>query len=244
MSHVDRVAAGTARPVGPNVLTCRRRASGLEALALRDRDRHAGRVGTDQEHDAGGTGGGAPEHVARLITGTSVRITGAHEGDEEKVRAFYEALGDTSSYFRFFGIRKAIPRGELHHLVHLVPPLGAVRLAWIGDELVGIGELHARPAGTRGEVAFAVSDGHHGEGIATLLLEDLSDVAVSLGLTELTAQTLPGNRAMQLVFRTVGLTEHESTSDGIVEVTLDLTEREGLRRAALERRAAVDVDPT
>ena len=49
--------------------------------------------------------------------------------------------------------------------------------AEVEDEIVGVGEYFASLAGEEAEVAFAVADAHHHEGVATVLLEDLAMVA-------------------------------------------------------------------
>ena len=90
-------------------------------------------------------------------------------------------------------------------------------------ELIAIGEYYARPGGEEAEVAFAVADDHHQEGIATVLLEDLAGIARQAGFRRLVAQTLPDNVGMQRVFRDVGLVHRRWFEDGAVHVELDLT---------------------
>ena len=46
------------------------------------------------------------------------------------------------------------------------------------------------------------------------------------------AQTLPGNRDMLLVFRTVGLAEQTHFDGGVVDVTLDLSTLDHLEAEA------------
>ena len=89
--------------------------------------------------------------------------------------------------------------------------------------LVGVGEYHASPGAEDAEVAFAVADAHHHEGIATVLLEDLALIAQAAGFRRLVAETLPANAAMLGVFRTVGLVNRVWFEDGVVQVELDLT---------------------
>lgn len=149
-----------------------------------------------------------------------------------RVRAFYEHLSDTSSYYRFFGIRRAIPEQELRGMVTQDVPRHVILLASIGDELIGIGEFIVGHKPDEAEVAFAVADDHHREGVATLLLERLAVVARRCGLRQLVAQTLPGNREMLLVFRTVGLAEQAHFDGGVVDVTLDLSTLDHLEAEA------------
>jgi len=186
--------------------------------------------------------------VALLATGRPVDITAVEPADLERVRSFYDGLSDTSTYYRFFGIRPALPEHELRSIVDPDVPHHVVLLASVDDELIGIGEYIVTSNPKQAEVAFAVADDHHREGVATLLLERLAAVARRCGLTQLVAQTLPGNEDMLLVFRTVGLAERTEFRDGVIEVTLDLAsvehlEAEASRRhqQALEQRRASDV---
>ena len=90
----------------------------------------------------------------------ALRIERAGSADLEAVRGFYARLGDASTYYRFFGLRRHIPEGELlgvvgesaHHVT---------LLASIGSELIGIGEFIVGKQPTEAEVAFAVADDHH-----------------------------------------------------------------------------------
>jgi GNAT superfamily N-acetyltransferase len=181
-------------------------------------------------------GSAAQAHgTARLMTGQPVEIDRAAPADLEAVRGFYARLSDTSTYYRFFGLRRHIPEGELlgvvgesaHHVT---------LLASIGPELIGIGEYIIGKDPTEAEVAFAVADDHHREGVATLLLERLAVIAHDRGVLRFTATVMPGNADMQLVFRTVGLAVRSRFDDGVVKVVLELASLTSLVTASDERR--------
>lgn len=177
---------------------------------------------------------------ALLATGHTVDIAPAGPDDLDRVRTFYEQLGDASTYFRFFGIRRAIPDSELHIMVTQVLPRHVALLASIDGRLIGIGEFIVAAVPGEAELAFAVADDHHHEGVATLLLERLAVVARRCGLQRLVAKTMFGNQDMQLVLRTVGLAEHSEFDDGTIVFTLDLSSLDGLiERAAARREAAL-----
>jgi RimJ/RimL family protein N-acetyltransferase len=174
------------------------------------------------------------DHSARLMTGQSVDIDRASPGDLEAVRAFYARLGDTSTYYRFFGLRRHLPEGELLGVVGESAE-HVTLLASIGEELIGIGEFIIGNNPTQAEVAFAVDDDHHREGVATLLLERLAVIAHDRGLLTFTATVLPGNADMQLVFKTVGLTVRSRFDDGVVKNVLELSSLTSLNTAAAAR---------
>lgn len=175
---------------------------------------------------------------ALLANGVTVVIVPAGPRDVDAVRNFYGSLSDTSTYYRFFGIRRHLPESELRAIVTSRLPSHVTLLAFLDARLIGIGEyIGAQQDPREAEVAFAVADDHHHEGVATLLLERLARIANRCELQRFTASTLPGNADMQLVFQTVGLPV-ESRFDGaggVVDVTLDIRDLDGLHQLAAQR---------
>jgi acyl-CoA synthetase (NDP forming)/GNAT superfamily N-acetyltransferase len=163
------------------------------------------------------------ERDVLLATGRAIRIRPARPTDIERLRTFYDALAPASRHLRFFGGRPFIPHDELERTTVNDVYRHVALFAEFGDQIVGVGEYFASTAGEEAEVAFAVADAHHHEGIATVLLEDLAMVAKAAGFHRLVALTLPENAAMQEVFRTVGLAYRSWLDDGAVRVQLDLT---------------------
>lgn len=172
---------------------------------------------------------------ALLRTGAVVHLAPARAGDEGPIGDFYRRLDDPSSFSRFFGVRREIPFSELHELTTAPPQRCVAILAWIDGDVVGVGEFHATDRPGEAEVAFAVVAAHQHEGIATLLLEDLAVIAAAVGFRRLTAVSLPTNKAMQLVFRTAGLSEQHHLGDGEATHALELTTLDGLRTASMDR---------
>lgn len=179
---------------------------------------------------------------AFLINGHHVVLRSAHEGDEDEVGAFYAALCNESCRMRFFTVRRHIAWAELHRTVSGQLPDHLTVLAHLDSDLVGIGEMHRSDDAQQAEVAFAVSDDHHGEGIATLLLEQLARTALDWRIRRFVAQTLHGNHAMQLVFRTVGCPVTIRRDDDVTEVAIELDavalEEAAARRATIAEGAA------
>jgi acyl-CoA synthetase (NDP forming)/RimJ/RimL family protein N-acetyltransferase len=157
-----------------------------------------------------------------LATGRAVHVRAANGDDVAALRDFYARLGDTSTYYRFFGVRRIIPDDELLRATEQDIHRQVTLLAEADGHTIGVGEYHGLPDGDEAEVAFAVADAHHGEGIATVLLEDLALIARAAGYRRLVAEVLPGNTAMANVFRTVGLVHRGWSDGGTVHVQLDL----------------------
>ena len=163
------------------------------------------------------------ERDVLLATGRAVRIRAADPSDVGSLRSFYDGLTDESRHLRFFGVRSHIPERELVAATAQSPSQHVTLLVHDGGEIIGVGEYFGNDDGTAAEVAFAVTDRHHHEGVATLLLEDLATIARAAGFRHLVAETLPDNAAMRRVFRSVGLVSREWFEDGVVRVQLDLT---------------------
>ena len=167
-----------------------------------------------------------------LSTGRAVRVRPAEPDDVASLQRFYDDLSDTSSYFRFFGFRPSIPDDEVLRATEQDVGDHVTLVVDANGELIAVGEYHARPGGEEAEVAFAVADAHHQEGVATVLLEDLAGIAREAGFRRLVAETLTGNTGMQRVFRDVGLVHRSWFEDGTVQVNLDLTAEDLLQDRA------------
>ncbi len=172
------------------------------------------------------------DRLTLAATGRYVHLAPGRPIDLEAVRRFFEALDDRSSYLRFLGVRHSIPERDLTMLATTMLPRRVVMLAWMGGRVTGVGDLHVRDDPTEAEVAFAVSDAHHGEGIGTLLLEDLAVIARCLGVRRLCASTFAENREMQLVFRTAGVAERHHLDRCVVDYDLDLGDLDALTAEA------------
>jgi GNAT superfamily N-acetyltransferase len=189
-----------------------------------------------RDHDDGVDDGLWPEEVM-LATGDLISIAPSTAADLERVRELYHSLSARTNHLRFFHLRQEIPERELLGVVDGLPQ-HLTLLASLGERLIGIGELIVDDEHAQGEVAFTVSDDHHHEGVATLLLERLALLGKRLGLRRLVATTLGENRDMQLVFGTVGLPRQSRCEDGEVDVTLDLADLTTLEQARSQRHAA------
>ncbi len=176
-----------------------------------------------------------------LATGRAVRVRPARPDDVAALGRFYAELSGTSSYYRFFGARSAVPEAELRRATMQDVGDHVTLVVDANGELIAVGEYYAVAGAEEAEVAFAVADAHHSEGIATVLLEDLAAIAREAGFRRLVAQTLPDNVGMQRVFRDAGLVHRRWFEDGVVRVSIDLTAEDLLQDHADLRdwRAAV-----
>jgi GNAT superfamily N-acetyltransferase len=92
-----------------------------------------------------------------------------------------------------------------------------------GEIIVGLGEYMR--SGAAADIAFAVEEDFQRRGIASRLLQQLAGIARANGILQFEADVLGENAPMLAVFRNSGLRMRTSQEQGVVHVTLFLTER-------------------
>ena len=151
--------------------------------------------------------------------------------DAPAVRAFFERLSPRSIALRFFC---GFP--DLDRAVRWATEVDQHRYGLVATGADGRVVAHAgwerdpdRPE--RAEVAFAIVDAMQHNGLGTILLGQLIEVADQAGVAVLSAEVLPQNHRMLHVFHDSGFPLTTRTIPGVVLVEL-ATSRS---RAALER---------
>lgn len=157
---------------------------------------------------------------ALLADGRIVEIRPATPGDHDAIKAMYEAMTPDDIYLRFFNYSRLSAEHEARRMCDGTAS-GRVALLALNDGAV-VGCASYDMAGDTAEVAFAVAEGMHHKGIATLLLEHLVSIARREHVEAFTAQTLEYNTPMLHVFADAGLPVRRHLSDGVVEVTIPL----------------------
>ena len=174
-----------------------------------------------------------------LRDGSTVRVRPTTAADVTRLRAFLASLSERSRWFRFFSAgvdlddaaRRAAVPGEGLSLLGLRGAEGTV---------VGHG-TYIRSAPGRAEVAFAVADGWHGHGIATVLLAHLAHAAAGEGLETFSATVLSENRRMLGVFHDSGFPVVARRSEGEVELEFPTSLSRAARERFEERQRTADV---
>jgi acyl-CoA synthetase (NDP forming)/RimJ/RimL family protein N-acetyltransferase len=159
-----------------------------------------------------------------LGDGTSAVIRPITPDDAPALAEFHLRQSPESRYFRYFSPKPELTSAELERFttVDFVD-----RAAFVVEEH---GEFVAWASYERwnnrddAEVAFQVDDGHHGKGIATLMLEHLAAVARANGIERFTAQTLGDNRGMLTVFAKAGWPVHRRFESGVIDVDFALAD--------------------
>ena len=165
-----------------------------------------------------------PERV-QLRNGSAVLIRPIQSADKRRLREGFERLSDESRRRRFLvpmpRLSPSLVRylTEVDHHDH--------------EALVALGAEHAEPVGVAryvrapdkadaAEVAVAVVDDWHGQGVAGELLRRLAQRAREEGIARFTATCLAQNREVLDLFEGVGAARLVSSESGLVEAEIEL----------------------
>lgn len=174
-----------------------------------------------------------------LRDGTTVHVRPVRADDEDALHGFLEGLDLTSRVFRFFsgGVDlRAAARSMAD--VDYAQRYGLVAVR--DGDLVGQG-IYIGEGGGGAEVAFAVADRLQGNGLATLLLAHLAEVAVDNGISVFHAEVMPENHRMMEVFRDSGFPVEISSEPGAIRVVFPTSfEEEAVRRFEDRDRLAAE----
>ena len=191
------------------------------------------------------------ETHAVLKDGSTVELRPIKASDRDALEAFHGRQSQESIYFRFFRYRPELSDKELDYFTQVDYQDRMAFVAVLGQELVAVARYEKWKDRTVAEVAFFVDDGHHGKGLATLMLEFLAAAARERGLTGFNATVLPENYRMLAVFRSAGFDVSTRFTDGHIEVDLgiEVTEETSIaiadrQRLATARSVARIVEPT
>ena len=145
--------------------------------------------------------------MARLRDGSEVRIRELTPRDAPVLAEAFERLSPQSRDLRFLGAKSRLSTNDLEYLTdidgHLHEALGAVDAAT--GKGVGVARfVRLDPQAPVAEVAVTVVDGWQRRGLATLLLEKLSERARAEGIERYTALVSGENRAVVGLLDAIG----------------------------------------
>ena len=168
----------------------------------------------------------AYEATTCLQDGEPLLIRAIRPDDKQALRDGLKRASPASAYHRFFQPKHDLSDKELvyftdvdfEHHVALVAIIATTRkYAGVGRYVV----LEDAP-GKVAEIAFAVDDEYHGRGIATLLLQHLTEIGRAAGLSEFQATVLADNESMLSVLSRSELPMRQQTQGDLVEIRLIL----------------------
>jgi len=120
--------------------------------------------------------------------------------DEPLMKEFYYSLSDKSFYQGFFTHQISIPHSELQHRVN---PDFDEEMAIAGlfenegrEQIIAIGGYFLNRSTNMAEVSIIIHDYYQNKGIGTFLLQYLTQIAQSRGVSGFTAEILANNTTM------------------------------------------------
>jgi L-amino acid N-acyltransferase YncA len=163
---------------------------------------------------------------ALLIDGHRVRIRTVEATDAAALRAMHDGISTDALYLRFFSLSRAIVAEEVQALTRPRSDDHCALVAEIDGQIVGVASFERVGDDTglnpTAEIAFLVDDTHRGRGVGSLLLRQLANVAVTVGVRSFVADTLAGNSSMLHVLANAGLHSTGRCDAGVVHIELAL----------------------
>jgi acetate---CoA ligase (ADP-forming) len=151
-----------------------------------------------------------------LRDGSTIHLHPTGPGDVDGVAAFLRGLSPEASWFRFLG-----PSPQEDHAARVLVERGTGLVAIAGPEETIVAHACFIPeTRDRAELAFAVADAWQGQGIATLLLAHLAQLADASGIATFAAWVHPANRRMVQVFRDSGFPVKVRSEPGVLRIEL------------------------
>lgn len=173
-----------------------------------------------------------------LRDGATAHLRPIRPDDEDALQRFHLGQSAESVYLRFFAPMPRLSDKDLHRFTHVDHGDRVALVITIGGEIIGVGR-YDRVDEVKAEVAFNISDAHHGRGIGSVLLEHLAAAAREKGLHRFVAEVLPQNRKMIAVFRDAGYEINHRYEDGVISLSfqIDPTEKSLAVMESREHRA-------
>lgn len=170
-----------------------------------------------------------------LRDGGTAHLRPIRPEDAAALQAFHAGQSQASIYMRFFSFKPKLSGKEVRRFTEVDHVNRVAFVITIGGEIMGVGRYDRLDDPTEAEVAFNISDKHQGRGIGSILLEHLAVAARENGIRRFTAEVLPENRKMLMVFADAGYDLTRQFDDGVVSVefNIDPTEKS---RAVMESR--------
>lgn len=161
-----------------------------------------------------------PMHLvsqAALRDGTPITIRPIRPEDAELEQDFVYRLSAESKYFRFMEQRRELTPSMLVRFTQIdydrEMALIATRDLNGEEQQIGVARYVILPDGESCEFAIAISDEVQGQGLGTLLMNRLMDVATAKGLKKIQGDVLSNNTKMLALMRRLGFTVRPSRDD-------------------------------
>jgi acyl-CoA hydrolase/GNAT superfamily N-acetyltransferase len=143
----------------------------------------------------------------RKIDGELITIRPAKPVDERRIQEHFYNQDKNDIYSRYFKARTRFVRDDMESMYQIDYIKDLTLLAVVGEfgfgRVVAVGEYLLDQANNIAEVAFSVSKDWQGKALGKILMQKLSEAALENGIAGLMAYTLPRNRGMVRLFKTL-----------------------------------------
>ncbi|MDO5492528.1 MAG: GNAT family N-acetyltransferase [Nesterenkonia sp.] len=159
--------------------------------------------------------------------------------DADRLQRMHAGQSESSIYLRYFTYKSALTEKELRRFTEVDYVDRVAFVILLDDEIIGVGRFDRIDDTGEAEVAFNISDAHQGRGLGSILLEHLAAAARERGIERFSAEVLPENRKMLVVFSEAGYEVQRRFEDGVVllEFSIDPTDRSREVMESREHRA-------
>ncbi|MFV0437359.1 MAG: GNAT family N-acetyltransferase [Desulfopila sp.] len=150
-----------------------------------------------------------PVHLEEYIYRDEMKITirPAKPVDERRLQEHYYNLDKNDVLSRFFHEKTSFIRSDVETKAQIDYIKELTLIALVGEtgfeKVIAVGEYLLEPHANMAEVAFSVDTAYQGMGLGRVLLKKLGQAARDNGVAGLIAYTIPTNRAMINLFKSL-----------------------------------------
>jgi len=159
----------------------------------------------------------------REIDGDLITIRPAKPVDERRIQEHFYNQDKNDIYSRFFQARTRFVRNDLERMFQIDYIKNLTLLAVVGEfgfgKVVAVGEYLLDPAKNIAEIAFSVSKNWQEKGLGKLLMRKLCESARENGISGLIAYTMPRNKGMIKLFKSLPYNVSTVYDGEVVELT-------------------------
>ncbi len=156
-------------------------------------------------------------------TGMELLLRPVKHTDGPLLKRFFYTLSPESVYNRFLSPIHEITDEQVRPFVEIDydqrMAIAAVRRTDQEEEILGVARYFRHETGHGADVAVVVSDAVQNQGLGSLLLNRLIEVARSRGITHFTSTVDPQNMRLLHFAKALGFKRTEHFEDGLIELT-------------------------
>ncbi|MFO0973598.1 MAG: GNAT family N-acetyltransferase [Phycisphaerae bacterium] len=185
------------------------------------------------------------EATARTKDGMTVLLRPIKPTDEERLHDMFYRFSQETIYQRFFAIKNFLPQRSLQQFCTIdydqdMTLVASLRQGEV-ETIIGMSMFALDPKSGWAEAACVVADEYHGRGVGTLLLRQLTTIALGRGVRGFTAVVLGSNAAMIHCFGKCGFPIQKSLNGDTVAIRIPFQRPEAAVSAAISPPVEVAV---